>query len=104
MLNRSLIGAAAVAATSFASPALASGCAERDLVVERLQSKYAEKLTASGLQNGADTDTLVEIWTSPDTGTFTVLVTLANGQTCILAAGTHFFSEQVVAEKAGIRS
>jgi hypothetical protein len=104
MFLRSVFAALAIATTSFVPSAQASSCADRTLVVERLQSKYAEQLTASGLQYGAQADALVEIWTSPDTGTFTVLVTLANGTTCILAAGTNFFNEDVSAEAAGIRS
>lgn len=104
MFTRGFLTASVVAASCLVTPAFASSCADRTLVVDRLKSKYAEQLTASGLQYGAEADALVEIWTSPDTGTFTVLVTLANGTTCILAAGTNFFNEEPNLEAAGIRS
>jgi hypothetical protein len=74
-----------------APPALASACAERDSVVEQLKSKYDERLTVGGLHNGEDKNSVVEIWSSDETGTFTVLLTHATGITCVMAAGTDFF-------------
>ncbi|WP_419740610.1 hypothetical protein [Ruegeria sp.] len=33
----------------------------------------------------------MEVWTSRETGSYTVLVTHANGLSCIVAVGTDFF-------------
>lgn len=74
-----------------APPAFASACAERESVVEQLKSKYDERLTVGGLQNGDEAQSVVEIWSSDETGTFTVLLTHATGISCVMAAGTDFF-------------
>ena len=75
-----------------APPALAmAACAARDTVVERLESIYSEALTAGGLQSSRTTTTMVEVWTSPDSGTFTVIVTNPQGVSCVVAAGTDWF-------------
>ena len=79
-------------ALALASPALAGNCASRAAVVERLETKYAEELAMAGLQTASDTGTVVEVWASSETGTFTILVTQPNGITCIVATGTDFFS------------
>ncbi len=74
-----------------APPALASACGERNSVVEQLKNKYEERLTVGGLHNGQEAKSVVEIWSSDETGTFTVLLTHATGITCVVAAGTDFF-------------
>jgi hypothetical protein len=74
-----------------ASPALAISCADRDRVVERLQTKFSESLTVGGLQKTQNALSVMEIWASYETGTYTVLLTNPNGITCIVAAGTDFF-------------
>ncbi len=73
------------------APALASNCARREHLVERLQSNFAEQLTVGGLQRAQNTTAVLEIWSSDETGTYTVLLTNPNGISCILAAGTDFF-------------
>ena len=73
------------------SPVWAANCAKRDHVVERLQSKFSEQLTVGGLQRLRDQLSVLEIWSSQETGTYTVLLTDPNGVSCILAAGTDFF-------------
>ncbi|SCZ72518.1 hypothetical protein SAMN04488118_11478 [Epibacterium ulvae] len=74
-----------------APPAWAMNCADRSVVIERLQSKFSETLTVGGLQNNRQASSLVEIWSSGETGTFTILVTRPNGISCVVAAGTDFF-------------
>ena len=74
-----------------APPASAANCGQRTLVIEKLSSKYAEKLTVGGLQTSRSSQTVMEVWSSPETGTFTVLVTNPNGISCVVAAGTDFF-------------
>ncbi|MFV1439882.1 MULTISPECIES: hypothetical protein [unclassified Phaeobacter] len=74
-----------------APPVLAAGCSPRDHLVDRLQSSYAERLTAGGLQASQPVSTVIEFWASATTGTFTVLVSHPNGLSCVVASGTGFF-------------
>ena len=91
----------AIAAVAFAGPALAAGqaCGDRAAITERLASKYSEAHIASGLQSETK---MVEIWTSPKTGSWTILITEASGRTCIAAAGQSWLditgAEQVVGQ------
>lgn len=67
-------------------------CAARAQVVERLMQGYSESLAAGGLQvESAGPTGVIEVYASPATGSFTVLRTDANGQSCILATGTDYF-------------
>lgn len=69
--------------TASAAPA----CGERGTVVERLQSRYGETRQSIGLGNG---DQVVEVFASTETGTWTIVVTMPNGATCLLASGESF--------------
>ena len=64
-----------------------SNCAPRDQVVQRLAEGYGESRQAIGL--GAN-NAVVEVFTSPDTGSWTITVTMANGMTCLVASGQAF--------------
>ena len=70
-----------------ASASAEAACGQRSTIVGQLQAKYKETHRASGLE----TDTkMVEIWTSAGSGTWTILITQANGITCIAAAGRNW--------------
>lgn len=78
-----LAGVMSIGVTS-AAFAQGSSCANRDLIVDRLSSKYGETRQSAGLnQNNG----MVEIFASDDTGTWTILVTMPTGVSCLLAAG-----------------
>lgn len=62
-------------------------CATRDTVVDRLSSSYGETRQSIGL--GAN-NSLVEVFASDETGTWTITVTMPNGQTCLIASGQAF--------------
>ena len=68
-------------------------CAERDAVIASLQDRYAERHIASGLQS--DTG-LLEIWASEIDGSWTVLMTRPDGQTCVVASGTHWLEQDTM--------
>ncbi|MTH97401.1 MULTISPECIES: hypothetical protein [Alphaproteobacteria] len=74
-----------------APPAFAQSCAQRDDVIAKLQNSYSEELTFGGLQKSRGAQSVMEVWSSKETGTYTVLLTQANGISCIVAAGTDFF-------------
>ncbi len=99
-----LVGAALLFGMAAAAPpAYAAGCAMRDIMVERLQSKYSEAMTAGGLQNTTENMlTMLEVWSSEKTGTFTVIMTNAQGVSCIVAAGTDWFQQEVDLPPEGI--
>ncbi|MES0825505.1 hypothetical protein [Ruegeria sp. SCP11] len=74
-----------------APPAFAQSCAQREHVIAKLQSSYSEELAFGGLQKTRGAQAVLEVWTSKETGSYTVLVTQANGISCIVAVGTDFF-------------
>jgi len=87
-----------------ALPAHAEDCAQREQVVSRLQQDYAEQLTAGGLHGTMDGSGIIEVWASPETGTFTVMRTDAHGLSCILATGTDWFAGGLQAMQTGSAS
>lgn len=74
-------------------------CGMRDKVIAKLQADYSEQLTAGGYQTSKS---VMEVWTSTENGTFTVLLTNPNGVSCIVATGTGWFQAERIAEPAGI--
>lgn len=68
-------------------------CAQRDHIVSHLAQKFSESLTAAGVQQGGNDNSVIEVWTSHSTGTgtFTVMLTHPNGIACIIATGTDWF-------------
>ena len=85
-------------------PAYAANCGKRDQVVEKLETKFDEHLTAGGLQKVRSTEAVMEIWASSETGTFTVLITNPQGVSCIVAAGTNFFKAAEKPKEKGSES
>ena len=72
-----------------------ANCAERQVVVERLETGFGEIFAGGGLQTSSQ---IIEIWASEERGTWTVLVTRADGVSCIMASGTDW-REGLPAEK-----
>ncbi|MEM6340881.1 MAG: hypothetical protein AAF729_07015 [Pseudomonadota bacterium] len=73
-----------------ADMALAQGqrnCAPRELVVGRLADGYGETRQSMGL--GAN-NSVIEVFASDETGTWTITVTTPNGVTCLVASGQAF--------------
>jgi len=67
--------------------AQASSCAPRDIIVGRLADKYGETRKSMGLnQNNG----VVEVFASLETGTWTILVTMPTGMSCLMAAGQNW--------------
>lgn len=79
-----LVAAAAVSPLSAIAQA---NCAARDVVVDRLASGFGEKLAGAGLRNSTS---IFEVWMSEEKGTWTILLTTADGQSCVMASGTHW--------------
>ena len=72
------------APTGIAEETVKSTCESRDTVLSFLSDKYSEAPVAMGVsKNGG----LVEVLTSGAGSTFTIIVTMPNGRTCMVAAG-----------------
>lgn len=88
MMKSAFMAALAIA---MAGPALGqaspSPCADRDRVASRLTTNYGETVRSMGL--GANNG-VMEVWASDETGTWTITVTMPNGQTCLIASGQAF--------------
>ncbi|WP_108813915.1 hypothetical protein [Loktanella sp. Alg231-35] len=79
------IGAMMLAAQQ--SHAQGSSCAEHSTVVERLAERYGEIRQTIDL---ARDNSVVEVFASMDTGSWTITVTRPGGQTCLAAAGQAY--------------
>jgi len=64
-----------------------ANCGQRDAVVDKLAGKYGEAFSGGGLQNA---ESVFEVWRSAEKGTWTILMTRADGVTCIMASGTNW--------------
>ena len=63
-------------------------CSDRASVVERQSEKYGESQVAAEM---IDPLTVGEVWASSETGSWSVLVTSAEGRTCLVRAGGGWF-------------
>ncbi len=97
MLKRTLVTALAIALVATSAHAQ-SMCAMRDAMVGQLTTKYGESPQGSGLNS---TTKMLEIWASPATGTWTILVTDPNGTSCIMAAGKDWYNFPADLSKVG---
>lgn len=83
----------AAAMTLVGQPAAAqpSTCGAREAVLERLSSRYEEQPVSLGV---TATGSLLEILASPS-GTWTIIVTIPNGPTCLVSSGEGWRSAPV---------
>lgn len=86
MFKRLFTGAMVFGMAAIAPPGLAqSACSPREIVAERLGDGYHELQLATGVQTNGN---VIEIWASPATGTWTILMTVPNGTSCVMSSGT----------------
>ena len=83
-LRRAFAGALLVAAALMPGRAEAAFCGERAKLVDGLTQRYEE--AQAGLGISQDGSRLFELFVSPK-GTWTALVSTAEGRSCIIAAG-----------------
>lgn len=67
--------------------AQSNNCADRERVVERLADAYGESRQSIGL---APNNSVVEVFASLETGTWTITVTSPSGMTCLVASGQAY--------------
>lgn len=70
-------------------------CAERETVLTRLADGYGEVRQSIGI--GAN-NSIVEVFASKETGTWTITVTNHSGVTCLVATGQAFEETEEVLE------
>lgn len=92
---------AATALTASAAEEGPQGCATRAKVLNHLSANYAEAPVAIGLaQNGG----VIELLTSGQGNTWTIIITMPDGTSCMLAAGEDWeqISHSMAAKGSGI--
>ncbi len=83
-----VMAAMLIAAMWFASAAQAQTvCAKRADMVRELDEEYLEVRRGAGM---AGAQAIVELYTSAETGSWTILQTTPNGVTCVVAAGHNW--------------
>lgn len=74
-------------------------CADRAGIIAQLAERWGESRRATGL---AGNQAVLELFTSPTSGTFTLIASLPDGRACMVASGDHF--ELIPPEKPGVPS
>lgn len=74
-----------------ASPASALECAPRDRAVMMLDETFGEKPIIVGAVTG-EMSMMLEMFANPITGSWTLLITGANGIACMLESGTRLLA------------
>jgi hypothetical protein len=87
LLVRAAVAVALLAATPSAEAGEGQVCAERAKVVKKLFDRFGETLKSVGMHQD---DAVIEVYSSDDTGTWTILVTRTDGTSCLLAAGQRW--------------
>jgi len=101
MFKRTVTAALVFGTLALAPPAQAMTiCAQRSVIVEKLESGFHESYQGAGLQSATS---LVEIWSSEETGSWTMLLSKADGTSCVIASGMSWQFDKA-AEVAGIAS
>lgn len=73
--------------SSFAMAQTVLVCWPREMVVSRFADRDGKALQSRGISENGE---LIEIFASPDTGTWTIAVTFPDGQTCPILSGQSF--------------
>ena len=85
MFRALLTAAFGLSVLSLALPAAAqSVCGARDDFVDHLAQRHDEAPAAMGLSSNGK---MIEVLTNSATGTWTIIVTNADGSACVIAAG-----------------
>ncbi|MEM6744592.1 MAG: hypothetical protein AAF676_12765 [Pseudomonadota bacterium] len=71
-------------------------CGQRDKLVQRLEVEFGETRQGFGLQRGSS---IVEVFASSESGSWTILVTRPTGVACMVAAGQNWAATPDEAKK-----
>ncbi len=81
------LGFAGLVSATHAGLAQSAQCAARDTVMAHLADKYGETRRGIGL---AGQGAVMEVYAADATGTWTILMTLPNGTSCMIASGQGY--------------
>lgn len=75
-----------------ASPVIAQGCrpAPTENVHQFLTERYGEAPIGRGTAGEGQNLVMIELWWNPETGTWTLVATRADGKRCPIAAGENW--------------
>lgn len=78
------LAGAVLLATPATAQTQAPQCAAREAVLERLSAQYEEEPVSLGV---TATGSLLEVLASPEGGTWTIIITMPGGPTCLVSSG-----------------
>lgn len=81
------LGLMALGAHKVSAEQAPRNCAPRPVVLERLSGGFGETRQSIGLGSN---NSVIEVFASDATGSWTITVTTPNGTTCMVAAGNAF--------------
>ena len=67
--------------------AQAGACRSRDSLAKLLEERHAERPVAAGLEAGGR---LIELFASADNESWTMVMTMPAGESCVIAVGEHW--------------
>lgn len=76
-----------LASTGWGQTSARKVCAPREVVLKKLRAGFGERRQSIGLSRDG---TIVEVFASPATGTWTITATFVSGTTCIVTSGRYF--------------
>jgi len=74
-------------------------CFARDQLTKRLAGKFSEVLRGGGFRNA---QSILEVWTSANGATWTLLITRPDGVSCVVATGTEWHVAPDTPKMAGV--
>ncbi|MEX2455612.1 MAG: hypothetical protein WD470_12960 [Rhodospirillaceae bacterium] len=86
--------AALIASASIPAAAQQPSCAKRSDILSHLASRYTEAPVAIGVANNGG---IVEVLSSETGSSWTIIITMPNGATCMVAAGENWEKNPSVA-------
>ncbi|MDJ0825183.1 MAG: hypothetical protein QNJ16_06750 [Rhodobacter sp.] len=95
MTTAKLIGLAMAAAMTTGAAQAYGSCGKREAIVKVLEANHGEVFAGGGIETATR---IYEVWTSGADGSWTILMTTANGTSCVMASGTDWREGVVVPE------
>ncbi len=96
---RSILAALVVIGFSLPASAQQSVCGKREDVLKQLSIRYSEAPAAMGLSS---TGGMVEVLTSRAGGSWTIIMTMPSGVSCLVAAGENWESVKPLVVGSGV--
>lgn len=87
MLLALSVGIVGITFAMDAASANPANCAKRPVMVEKLNERFGESPQSTGLTPGGQ---IIEVFAHPGTGTWTILLTLPDGTSCMMASGQAY--------------